>query len=66
MNTVDTVKTDQEELGVDHEPRPNIVTLTAAQEARDIMSGKIEVEWNHPPATKEELKAQLEKTGQEI
>jgi hypothetical protein len=66
INTVDTIRTAQKGLGVDHESGPNVVTLAAAQEARDIMSGKIKVEWNHSPATKEELKAQLEKIGQEI
>jgi hypothetical protein len=64
MNVVDTVKTAQKRTEVDHEPRPNAVTLAAAQEARDIMSGKIKVEWNHPPATREELKVQVEKIGQ--
>jgi hypothetical protein len=38
---------------------PNAVTLAAMQEAKDIMSGKIKVKWNHPPATKEELRDEL-------
>ena len=46
-------------------PPFNAVTLAAMQEARDIMSGKIKVEWQRPPATKEELKAQLEKMVEE-
>jgi len=33
-----------------HNPRPNAVTLAAAREARDIMSGKTQVDWNRPPA----------------
>jgi hypothetical protein len=45
--------------------RPNAVTLAAVQEARDIMSGKIKVEWNHPPATKEDLRAKLGEMGQD-
>jgi hypothetical protein len=40
-------------------PPFNAVTLAAIREAEDIMSGKIKVEWNHPPATKEELKDKL-------
>ncbi|MCL2233315.1 MAG: hypothetical protein FWB99_09590 [Treponema sp.] len=42
-----------------YSPRPNAVTLAAAREARDIMNGKTHVDWNSPPATKEDLKAQL-------
>jgi hypothetical protein len=38
---------------------PNAVTLAAMQEAEDIMSGRIKVQWNHPPATKEELRDEL-------
>jgi len=44
--------------------RPNAVTLAAVREARDIMSGKIKVDWNRPHATKEELKAQLQDMAQ--
>jgi hypothetical protein len=59
MNAMDTVETARKGAKIDRTPRPNAVTLAAAREARDIMSGKIQVEWNHPPATKEELKAKL-------
>jgi len=45
-------------------PRPNAATLAAAMEARDIMSGKIKVDWNRPHTTKEELKAQLQDMAQ--
>ena len=45
------------------EHAPNTVTLAAMREAQDIMTGKIKVEWQHSPATKEELKVQLEKIG---
>ena len=44
--------------------RPNAATLAAAREARDIMSGKIKVDWNRPHSTKEELKAQLQDIAQ--
>jgi hypothetical protein len=60
MDTVDMVKPVHKA-----DPRPNAVTLAAVREARDIMSGKIKVEWNHPPTTKEELKAKLREMGQE-
>ena len=65
MNAMDTVRTAQKGSKVDHTPRPNAVTLAAARESRDIMSGKIQVEWNHPPATMEELKAKLKDMAQE-
>jgi hypothetical protein len=45
-------------------PPFNAKTLAAVQEARDIMSGKIEVEWQRPPAAKEELKVQLRKMAE--
>ena len=32
-----------------YSPRPNAVTLADAREARDIMSGKTQVDWNSPP-----------------
>jgi hypothetical protein len=66
MDVADTVRTDRKGPDLDHDPRPNGITLAAAQEARDIMSGKIKGKWQHPSVTKEEFKAQLEKTGQEI
>jgi hypothetical protein len=43
------------------EHTPNAVTLAAIREAEDIMSGKIKVEWNHPPASKEGLRDELRK-----
>ncbi|MDR2078893.1 MAG: hypothetical protein LBP74_04115 [Treponema sp.] len=44
---------------------PNAVTLAALREAEAIAAGKIRVEWQRPPATKEELKAQLRKMTEE-
>jgi hypothetical protein len=44
---------------------PNAVTLTALREAEAIAVGKIQVEWQRPPATKEELKARLRKMAEE-
>ena len=46
-------------------PPFNAKTLAAMQEARDIMSGKIKVEWQRPPATQEALKAQLRNMADE-
>jgi hypothetical protein len=40
---------------------PNAVTLAALREAEAIATGKIQVEWQRPPASKEALKAQLRK-----
>ncbi|GHT87307.1 hypothetical protein FACS1894137_14390 [Spirochaetia bacterium] len=74
MNAVNTVRTANEAPGLDHDgechlcaknPPFNAKTMAALQEARDIMSGKTKVEWQHPPATKEALKIQLGKMGQE-
>jgi hypothetical protein len=48
------------------EHTPNAVTLAAMQEAGDIMNGNLKVNWNHPPATKEELKIEIKKILQEI
>jgi hypothetical protein len=47
------------------EHTPNAVTLAALREAEAIATGKIQVEWQHPPATKEELKVQLRKMAEE-
>ncbi|MDR2767908.1 MAG: hypothetical protein LBB82_06235 [Treponema sp.] len=44
---------------------PNAVTLVAMREAEAIATGKIRVEWQRPPATKEELKAQLWKMAKD-
>jgi hypothetical protein len=59
MNAVETLKTTQKEPETDRNPSCNAVTAAAMQEARDIMSGKIQVKWERPPASKEELKARL-------
>ena len=42
---------------------PNAVTLAAMQEAEDIISGKIQIEWNSfpPVITKTEAKEELKK-----
>jgi hypothetical protein len=47
------------------EHTPNAETLAAFKEAEAIATGKIQVEWQHPPTTKEELKAQLRKMVKE-
>jgi hypothetical protein len=60
MNVVDMVESSRKS-GVDYDPRPNAVTLAALREAEAIATGKIQVEWQHPPATKEELKFQMKK-----
>jgi hypothetical protein len=44
---------------------PNAVTLAAMQEAEAIATGKIQVEWQRPSATKKELKAQIRKMVEE-
>ena len=46
-------------------PPFNAVTLAALREAEAIATGKIQVEWQRPPATKEALKAQLRKMAEE-
>jgi hypothetical protein len=65
MNAIDMVETARKGSEIDQNPPFNAVTLAAMQEARDIMSGKIQVEWNHPSAVKEELKAQIKKMVKE-
>ncbi|GHU70543.1 hypothetical protein FACS189450_05140 [Spirochaetia bacterium] len=74
MNAVITVRTANEALGLDHDgecpicaknPPFNAKTLAALREAEDIATGKIKVEWQHPSATKDELKAQLQKMVEE-
>jgi hypothetical protein len=65
MNAANTVENIEISPKRPPEYTPNAATLVAAREARNIMSGKIRVEWNHPPATKEELKAKLKEIGQE-
>ncbi|MDR2470708.1 MAG: hypothetical protein LBD09_01185 [Treponema sp.] len=61
MIAVESVKDARKGPDIDREPRPNAVTLAAMRETRDMMDGTIKAEWNHPPAVKEELKAQLRK-----
>ncbi|MDR1288153.1 MAG: hypothetical protein LBK08_11130 [Treponema sp.] len=50
---------------IDQNPPFNAVTLAAMQEAEAIVTGKIRVEWQRPPATKEELKTQIRKMTEE-
>jgi hypothetical protein len=73
MNAVNTVE--KAETGTDAgyicphcgktEHTYNAVTLAAMEEAEAIARGEIQVEWQHPPATKEELKAQIRKMVEE-
>jgi hypothetical protein len=65
MNAVDTVVTAQKGPEIDQNPPFNAVTLAAMREAEDIATGKIQVEWQRPPAAKEELKAQIRKMVEE-
>jgi hypothetical protein len=65
MNVVNTVENVEIAQKRPSEHTPNTVTLDAMREARDIMNGKIQVAWNHPPATKKELKVKLKELEQE-
>jgi hypothetical protein len=59
MNAVETVETARKGPEIDQNPPFNAVTLAAMREAEAIATGKIRVEWQRSPATKEELKAQI-------
>jgi hypothetical protein len=65
MNVAKTVENIEISPKRPPEHTPNAVTLAALREAEAIATGKIQVEWQHPPATKEELKAQLRKMAEE-
>jgi hypothetical protein len=62
MNAVEAARKGPE---IDQNPPFNAVTLAALREAEAIATGEIQVEWQRPPATKEELKAQLRKMAKE-
>jgi hypothetical protein len=47
--------------GAGQNPPFNAVTLAALREAEAVATGNIQVEWQHPPATKEESKVQIRK-----
>jgi hypothetical protein len=65
MNAIDTVATTQKGPEIDQNPPFNAETLAAMREAEAIATGKIQVEWQRPPATKEELKAHIRKMVKE-
>jgi hypothetical protein len=65
MNAVNTVENVEISQKSPPEYTPNAVTLAALREAEAIATGKIQVEWQRPPATKEKLKAQIRKIAEE-
>jgi hypothetical protein len=65
MNAVKTVEIARKGPEIDQSTSFNAVTLAALREAEAIATGKIQVEWQRPPAAKKELKAHIRNMTEE-